>query len=175
MTFAEIKNMWLSNKKGILLSELVPVDREEDGPFQLSEEDLTKWKEYKWYECPNNNDHLCSVSLFTFEGEDKYSKSQSWGDILTCSICDCQWIVSKDVATIIRIEEERVLANLARFSDKLTKKYKKEDIDGKTLSFLRHSWGIHPDVVQDVFDCQFSDEIMADYEKEWKIHCAKGK
>ncbi len=158
----ELIARWKSNQ--IALSELKFI---ETSPIIFPDGTKTY---YNWHECPNDNSHIASMSL-----NYDWGMSISASPFLFCSVCDKIWYVNYDVANIIRKEEESYLKTLKSWDKSVPRMAKNKKVTGALLSKIHHSLGCDPETAVFILGKEWTEELQADYEKEYTKHRKTGK
>lgn len=79
------------------------------------------------------------------------------------------------IAQVIKKEEEKYISSLKRNKNMILKKYSDESkLDGKTLSFLHHTHGCDPSLVEDILELDLPQALHDDYLREYIKHKQTG-
>lgn len=80
---------------------------------------------------------------------------------------------STDIEGTIKGEEEKFL-DLIKKKEPILLKYKNK-LDGKVLSWLHHTHGINPDLVEEILQIKLTEQHKKEYEKAYLCHQETGK
>jgi len=152
----ELIVLWKSNQ--ILLSELNLIDTK-----------LFYGTYFSWYDCPEDKSHMAARSC-----NYPWGMSVGLSPFLVCPCCDKMWYINNDIGTIIRKEEELYLKTLKSW-DKTVPRMAKGKVTGALLSKIHNSLGCDPETATFLLKIDFTEELQADYEKEYTKHKTTGK